>query len=411
MFTAPSVVTGFPILILIPIDRVIMSRFSSFKPFLIGLGILAIGVIGFIILVSLRPEPPREERTVLAPIVQVTRASEATGPLMVTGTGSVQSDRQVALSAELGGRLDWVSSRFVNGGSFQAGEPLARVDTTDYANAVAIARAEWTARKVEALMAREEASVARSEWERLQAREADLQVPEGGELGVMLFREPQVLMADAAVEAARARLNDAMARLERTNIRAPFDGQITSKQAELGQVVAPGLVLAMFHSTDAGEVVVPLRPSQADLLEGIYSLGGNRSLRAVLRPASGDGPSWEARVVRSEGTLDPATRTLRVVARVATPLNQDPPLLFGSFVSVDIEGRSLDGTVEIPRQALRDGNTVWVMVDGSLSIREVEVLAEEEGRVFLTSGVLSEESVVVSSLSVVTQGMSIRVAQ
>lgn len=388
-----------------------MSRFSSFKPFLIGLGILAIGVIGFIILVSLRPEPPREERTVLAPVVQISPAIEASGPLTVSGTGSVQSVRQVALSAEVGGRIDWVSPRFVNGGSFQAGETLIRIDTTDYANAVAMARAEWTARQVDALVAREESSIARREWERLQARDSSLGTPEGGDLGVMLFREPQVKMADAAVEAAKARLDDALARLERTNIRAPFEGQITSKQAELGQVVAPGVVLAVYHSTAAAEVAVSLRPSQAELLEDIHSLGGSRSLPAVLQPSSGGGSSWNARVVRSEGTLDPATRTLRVIARIANPLNQDPPLLFGSFVSVAMEGRSLEGTIEIPREALRDGNTVWVMNEGTLSIRDVEVLAEEESRVFLTSGVSSGEAVIVSSLSVVTQGISVRVAQ
>jgi len=386
-----------------------MSRFSRFKPFLIGLGIIAVGVIGLAILVSLRPEPPREERVTLAPVVQVVAAEEASGPLTVTGTGSVLSERQVALSAEVGGRIVWTAPGFVNGGSFQEGEVLARIDTTDYVNAVAMARAEWTARQVDALMAREEAEVARREWERLQARDDNLEAPEGGELGVMLFREPQVKMADAAVAAARARLDDALARLERTNIRAPFDGQIITKQAELGQVAAPGLVLASFQSTAAAEVSVALRLSQADLLDNVTRLGSGRSLGATLRLAAGaTDRSWEGRVVRSEGTLDPATRTLRVVARVSRPLQQDPPLLFGSFVSVDIEGRSLDGAIRIPREALRENDEVWVMEGDALAIRQATVLAEEEGRVYLISGVSAGEEVVVSSLSVVTDGMSIR---
>ena len=67
--------------------------------------------------------------------------------------------------------------------------------------------------------------------------------------------------------------------------------------------------------------------------------------------------------------------------------------------------------MQIPREALRDGNTVWVLEDGALSIRQAEVLAEEEGRVFLTSGVQPGEAVIVSSLSVVTQGMRVRVAE
>ncbi len=386
-----------------------MSRFSRFKPFLIGLGILAIGVVGLIILVSMRPEPPREERVTLAPIVQIEQSQAATGPLIVSGSGNVASDRQVLLSAEVAGRIAWVSPRFVTGGTFAAGEVIARIDSTDYANAVAMARAEWTARKVDALMAREESTVARDEWARLRARDADLDPPEAGELGVMLFREPQVRMADAAVEAAKARLDDAQARLDRTAIRAPFSGQILTKQAELGQVMAPGVGLAAFQSTAAAEVAVPLRLDQISLLEGVERLGNGRSLNATIRSASQNSETtWAARIVRSEGSLDPATRTLRVVARVANPMALDPPLLMGSFVTVHIEGQSLEGTTRIPREALRDDDKVWVVQDDVLSIRDVQVLAEDEGVVYVSEGLTPGEHVVTSALSVVTEGMTIR---
>lgn len=383
-------------------------RFSTIKPFLIGLGILSVGVIGLLVMVSLRPDPPREERLVLAPIVQTARALEASGALIVSGSGSVASVRQVALSAEVPGRVVWVSPDFVAGGSFAEGQPIARIDSTDYVNAVAMAKAEWTARRVDAMLAREESAVARQEWRRLQASDSNLTTPEGGDLGIMLFREPQVRMADAAVEAARARLDDARARLERTIIRAPFDGQILSKQAELGQIMAPGLLLATFQSTEAAEVAVPLRLEQADLLEDVYRLDEGRTLEAVIR--STPGSSWPGRIVRTEGALDPATRTLKVIARVEKPLEQVPPLFTGSFVTVDIEGRPLEDTVVIPRQALQEDGSVWVVDSSTLSIRPVEVLYEEEGRVYLTKGVSAGEQVVISALSVVTDGMSVRVS-
>ncbi|MDA0874807.1 MAG: efflux RND transporter periplasmic adaptor subunit, partial [Bacteroidetes bacterium] len=217
-----------------------MTRTSRFGPFLIGVAILAVGVVGLLLLVSLRPDPPREERLQLAPVVQTVAAEPVEGNITISGSGSVLPRRQVGLSAEVAGRIIDLSPRFVAGGRFEAGEMLVQIDTTDYVNAVAMARAEWTARRVEAIMAREEAAVARQEWERLQQREPEMETPQGGELGVMAFREPQVAMADAAVAAARARLDDALTRLERTRIRAPFDGQMWTAPTDLGQVVGPG---------------------------------------------------------------------------------------------------------------------------------------------------------------------------
>jgi RND family efflux transporter MFP subunit len=384
-----------------------MTRTSRFGPFLIGVAILAVGVVGLVLLVSLRPDPPREERQQLAPVVQTVVAESVEGPVTVSGNGGVAPRRQVSLSAEVAGRIVLVSPRFVAGGRFEAGELLVQLDTTDYVNAVAMARAEWTARRVDAIMAREEAAVARQEWERLQQRDPEVETPEGGELGVMAFREPQVAMADAAVAAAQARLDDALARLERTRIRAPFDGQVVQPQADLGQVVGPGVLLARFQSTDRAEIAVALRQEALDLL----GPGAGRGARVRLTdPARESGAAWEGRVLRSEGIIDQATRTVRVVVGVDDPLAQDPPLLAGAFLRADIAGRDASGAVRIPRQALREENHVWVQDGDRLSIRTVRVLAEDDQSVLVTEGLAPGDAVIISSLSVVTEGMVIRVA-
>lgn len=385
----------------------VMTRTSRFGPFLIGLAILAIGVVGLILLVSLRPDPPREERQQLAPVVQTVAAQPVEGSVTVSGNGSVLPRRQVGLSAEVAGRIIDVSPRFVAGGRFEAGELLVQIDSTDYVNAVAMARAEWTARRVDAIMAREEAAVARQEWERLQKRDPGVQFPEGGELGVMAFREPQVAMADAAVEAARARLEDAMTRLERTRIRAPFDGQVVQQQADLGQVVGPGVLLARFQSTDVAEIPVALRQEELDLL----GPGAGRGARVRLTdPAREAGASWMGRVLRSEGLIDPATRTVRVVVGVDNPLGQSPPLLPGAFVRADITGRDASGALRIPRQALREQDQVWVQEGDRLTIRTVRVLADDDQDVLIAEGLAPGDAVIISALSVVTEGMLIRAA-
>ena len=66
-----------------------MSFIKRFKSILIGVGILAFGIIGLVIMISLRPEPPKEERVVLAPLVQTRILSEQEGNLTVTGSGTM----------------------------------------------------------------------------------------------------------------------------------------------------------------------------------------------------------------------------------------------------------------------------------------------------------------------------------
>ncbi len=388
-----------------------MSRFN-FKPFLIGVGILAVGVIGLIILIGLRPEPEKEERRELAPLVETVSVERATGSLTVSGSGTVSARRQVALSSEVAGRIVSASEDFVNGGAFEKGQILIELDSTDYVNAVSVARAEVTARKYEAIVAREESQIAKDEWERLKRRDPDLKPPKEGEMGSLVFREPQIVLADAAVAAAEARLNDSLRRLERSRIRAPFDGRILSRQAELGQYLAPGMVVASFYSTDIAEIVVALRTDQAELLGDIPGLTSDRIIQARVMTGNGAGlKQWDGKVVRTEGALDPTTRTIRLVVQVDDPygLNSGKsPLLVGSYASVVIAARDFDGESVIPRPALRDNDQVWVVDNETVSIRNVDVLTAEQGTVYLSGGLMPGDRVVVSSLAVVTEGMGVR---
>ena len=63
----------------------------------------------------------------------------------------------------------------------------------------------------------------------------------------------------------------------------------------------------------------------------------------------------------------PETRTVDVVVRVPDPFVTDdsgrPPLLLGTYATVDIQGRAVDEFVVLPRVALRESEAVYVVVD------------------------------------------------
>ena len=135
----------------------------SVRSFFLGLAILAVGVIGLMIFIALKPDPPREVSVVLAPIVRTQTVTEMTGSLVVRGSGTVSPTREVNLAAEVPGRIVSVSPQYVNGGTFAEGEVILIVDPSDYENAVAVVEAEVTERQLNVMLAEEESAIAADE--------------------------------------------------------------------------------------------------------------------------------------------------------------------------------------------------------------------------------------------------------
>ena len=119
---------------------------------------------------------------------------------------------------------------------------------------------------------------------------------------------------------------------------------------------------------------------------------------------------WSGRVNRAEGKLDERTRLINVIIRVEKPYDTKPPLAVGLFVSVEIQGRTLENAAVIPRPALREDRVVWVVdKNGLLSFRKVEVARLFSDKVVLKSGLRQGEMIVTSPVKAVTDGMRVRI--
>src|SRR6056297_2430526 len=125
-----------------------MDDSSSYKWYLIGGGILAGAVVIMVLLGVLAPAPEKGEPPPQSPLVTTTPVETRAGSLLVRGTGTVRPVREIQLTAQSGGR-------------FRAGETLARIDPSDYRNAVRQAQAQVTQAQFQLIQAREESAVAR----------------------------------------------------------------------------------------------------------------------------------------------------------------------------------------------------------------------------------------------------------
>ena len=286
-------------------------------------------------------------------------------------------------------------------------------------NRVDAASAAVAQRQVEVLQWEEEQALAREEYQRLLAREG-MDAPDSTSLSSLIFREPQLQAAQAGLRSAEAQLADARLALGRTRLVAPFDGIVRSKSVDVGQYVAPGQNLGSLYDTDEVEIVVPLTDTEASLVEGLWDAGaGDEATRipATVRATFGGREyEWPAYVDRAEGALNQETRAVDVVVRVPDPFMSDeagrrPPLLLGTYASVDIQGVAREAYAVLPRMALRDGEAVYVVEhDTLLVVRPAVVLQEIGGDVFVSADIAGGEPVVVSPMNIVTDSMVVQVA-
>ena len=131
---------------------------------------------------------------------------------------------------------------------------------------------------------------------------------------------------------------------------------------------------------------------------------------------TGTGKVRQARIFKLLGDLEPNGRLARVLLEVKDPLDlrhassERKPMLLGDYVSVDIEGYTLEDVFNIPRIYLKDGNLVYTVdSDDRLRIKEISVVWQDVDSV-VTRGLETGDRLVVSDLPAAVEGMKVRVS-
>ncbi|MEZ4598394.1 MAG: efflux RND transporter periplasmic adaptor subunit [Syntrophotaleaceae bacterium] len=385
----------------------------SLKSKMIKIGLpLLILIAGLVVMRTLilsRHEPVKEVREDPGALVEVMTVTRGERQVRVQGTGTVQPRREISLVPQVDGRVLETAPGFIAGGFFQKGEILFRIEDADYRLALdraqaALAKAEYDLATMEG-----QARIARQEWDRLQ-------LGNGEEPNPLVLFEPQMKNAQAALLSAKASLQQAELDLDRTVLRAPFNCMIRSESVDVGQYIRAGTSVAMLAGTDQAEIVVPLPLEELAWLQIPGPGSPIQGSAATIQLVAGEETfSWQGRVVRRLGDVDPQGRMVRLVVAVNDPYGlqkkdgRRPDLALGTFVQVVLEGARLQDVAVIPASALRDGKTVWVMNSDHLKIRPVEVVRRTRDEVVIGNGLAAGERVLLTNLGGAAEGMKLRV--
>jgi RND family efflux transporter MFP subunit len=372
-----------------------------------------LAVVGGLLALIFSTEPEAErggatKRTAM--LVEVTTAEKGTFRPRIAATGTVIPEREIHLSPLVGGEVIEVAEGFEPGGRVEAGEVLMQINPADY-------RIALQERQSALQQAKADLDIERGRQEVAEQDFALLEDSLGPENRSLVLRQPQLATAEARVEAARAQVRQAELDLDRTTIRAPFDALIISREVNLGSLVSPGEPLARLVGLDSYwvETTVPVSRLGWIRFPGDDADDDGSMVSIRNRGAWPEGVSREGRLARLVGELDSNTRMARVLVRVPDPLVRktdrrgDPPLILGSFVEVAIEGEPIESVVRLSRDLVRQNDTVWVKADGTLDIREVDIVFRDQQYAYIRQGLEPGEEVVVTNLATVLHGAALRV--
>ena len=345
--------------------------------------------------------------------VRVTEVEQQSVGLVVGSQGKVQAAQTANLSAAVAGPVAWISSAMEAGGYVTEGETLLRLDASDY----------------ETMLARSEASVQQANAESGHASREYDRMKELAEQ--RLASQSQLQDAQRLAEVSIARLADAEANhrqaqldLQRTEIKAPFNAIVETREVELGQYVNRAQSIAVLYGANEVEVRVPLAIRQLGYLD--IPLGLQGELPPEQAPAvtltgtyGGAEHHWEGTLVRIEASIDPNSNTVQTIIRVSQPTAtidwtsaeeiKAIPLPIGLYVHADIIGKTVDSLISLPRSVIRNNNQVLVVdAENKMYYREVDIFRLEEENVLISGGLLPGERVCISPIQAVVDGMAVQ---
>jgi len=337
------------------------------------------------------------------PLVVRTAGVEVEGgaaPGAITASGYVVARTKASVAAKIAGRLEYLG--VTEGSRVTKGAVIARIESAEYAAALASARAEESRLKVE---------LAQAERELVRATE----LAERGVVPRTALEDAETRVAStrAGLEAARANVRLAAATLENTNVRAPFDGTVLRKDAEVGEIVAPSAAGGGLTRTAIATMAdLATLEVEVDVNEAYIARVTNGQSARITLDAYPD-TSFAGAVRQVVPTADRQKATVMVKVGIS---DRDPRILPEMGARVDFVPAGAESSSAAPRRVFAPSAAidragakprVWTVEQGKAVPLEIETGADDGMRVEVRSGLTGGEQVIVAPPAKLTPGAKV----
>jgi RND family efflux transporter MFP subunit len=331
--------------------------------------------------------------SLLKPTAKVTAAWKGKAVQAVPGSVTVQAEYQMELKSEIAGRV--IRSELDPGKPVKAGSVLVQIDTGDLELEIEHIQSEYDAKKKSIAvgssikLALETATANLQNFERLtKAGTYSVSDLETRRREVKQIEQSLALEAvanDQQIAAFENTLKVKRRQLDKMTITAPFDGIVSAVYARPGDLIGGATPIATLIATH--------RTIEAKISEENFANIKLNQIATVRFLGYGDG-LYDAKVVKILPTADPETQ--RYIVHLEVKIDPDK-LVPGLTGEVNITtGERMSDTL-IPRRALFDNN-VYVVEDGRVRLRKVEVGYVSLNIAEVTKGLKTGDLVIVEEL-------------
>lgn len=358
--------------------------------FIIG---LAYGIMRY--LIALKEDQPMRPPEDARRFVQVDTVKYETIWAPVSAPGRLNSFAEVELVAEASGKIETSNVELKKGSKFKQGEILFTIYPDEVKLSLRARKSQFLNMLANLLP---DLSIDFPEKEKLfrnffSSIDIDKPLPE---FPVVESEKLKIFLASRNVLSEYLSIQKDELKLSRHTLKAPFNGTYQDVYLEAGAYVNTGGRVARAIRTDKLELEVPLERIDADWVKP-----GDK-VRVISDRSNHE---WKGVVIRKNQFVDPNTQSQGVFIQLSN--NNELPLLAGEFLHADFSGHPVNNVMKMPRNAVVNSNEVFVVVDGRLEKRFINIVKLNE-RTLLFNGIEEGETLVIQPMVNVLEGTLVK---
>lgn len=376
--------------------RPLNSKKSWVIALLAFLVVVAVVISGIVPRVRARNTLRTETNQLAIPAVIVAQPKKSAPGQEVILPANIQAFRDAPIYARTNGYLKkW----YVDiGGHVKAGQLLADIDTPEVDQQLHQARADLSTAEANVHLS----EITASRYQGLLKSDSVSQQDADNATGDFAAKK-------AMVQSAQANLRRLEELQSFEKIYAPFDGVLTARNTDIGQLINSGSTTGakseLFHIAAPGKLRVYVNVPE------VYSRLTKPGLKADLLLAEFPGRRFEGTLVRTADAIDLSSRTLLVEIDVDNPTGE---LLTGAYAEVHLKLPGNIATFTIPVNTLlfrSEGLRVAVVKDNKADLVPVSLGRDFGSEVEVLVGLNGDENLVVNPPDSIVSGQEVRLAQ
>lgn len=337
---------------------------------------------------SFKKEPRKKTPPPIVRYVEAEPVRYGNLPGIIQTSGRLRAFDEVVISSEVGGRLKRGDHIFKTGQFFKKGELIARVVNDEFIFQLRAQKSNFL-KSIASILPDLKIDYPNSypEWmdffESIDINEPLPDIPQ------TTSSKERIFMASRNILNEYYSIKSNEVRFTKYSLYAPYEGSLKEVSLQEGSVVNPGARLGIFTRTDLYEVEVPVRVLNIKLI----------SLKTTADLIDESGFKHKGYVSRVGEVINTATNTVSVFVSVKN--TRKFPMFDGMYLTVILHGKDVPGVMEMPRNAVYNGSEVYVIRDGKLVKKEINVMKLNDETLYF-NGLNEGEMLVTEAITGIT---------